>query len=70
MCLAVPAKVMEIDGDFAVVDIDGIKRQACISLLEDVSVGEFVIVHAGFAINKLDLDEARKTLELFDEAKK
>ena len=70
MCLAVPAKVMEIDGDFAVVDIDGIKRQACLSLLEDVSVGEFVIVHAGFAINKLDLGEARKTLELFDEAKK
>ena len=68
MCLAVPAKVIEIDGEFATVDIDGIKSHACISLLDEIAVGEYVIVHAGFAINKLDLDEAEKTLRLFEQA--
>ncbi|NQU07341.1 MAG: HypC/HybG/HupF family hydrogenase formation chaperone [Candidatus Abyssubacteria bacterium] len=68
MCLAIPAKVIEIDGEFAAVDIGGLKRRACISLLDEIAVGDFVIVHAGFAINKLDLDEAEETLKLFRQA--
>lgn len=65
MCLAIPARVIALDGDYATVDFDGIQKQICIGLLDELAVGDYVIVHAGFAINTLDLDEARQTLELF-----
>jgi hydrogenase expression/formation protein HypC len=65
MCLAIPAKIISFDGNYATVDFDGIQKQICIALLDELTVGDYVIVHAGFAINKLDLDEAKKTLELF-----
>ena len=68
MCLAVPAKVIEIDGPTARVDIEGNLREANLTLLEDVSVGDYVMLHAGFAISKYDPEEARKTLELLREA--
>lgn len=64
MCLAVPAEVKSIDGHMATVDYGGVSRQANISLV-DVKVGEFVIVHAGYAIQVLDREEAEKTLEIF-----
>ena len=65
MCLAIPAKILEIDGDRGKVDYGGTIREANLSLIEDPKVGEYVIVHAGYAIQKLDASEAEETLELF-----
>ena len=64
MCLAVPAEVKSIDGATAKVDFGGVTRSANISLV-DAKVGDFVIVHAGYAIEVLDREEAEKTLQLF-----
>ena len=64
MCLAVPAEIKSIDGFMATVDYGGVSRSANISLV-DAKVGDFVIVHAGYAIQVLDREEAEKTLELF-----
>jgi hydrogenase expression/formation protein HypC len=66
MCLAVPAEVKSIDGIMATVDFGGVTRTANVSLV-DAKVGDFVIVHAGYAIEILDREEAEKTLELFRE---
>ncbi len=67
MCLAIPGKILSIDGTTAKVDYgDGTVRNADISLV-DASVGEYVIVHAGFAIQILDEKEAKETLTLFRE---
>jgi hydrogenase expression/formation protein HypC len=63
MCLAVPSKVVQIDDSMAKVDVDGVVREASIMLIEDVKVGDYVIIHAGFAINKLDEKAALKTIE-------
>jgi hydrogenase expression/formation protein HypC len=66
MCLAVPAEIKSIDGTTAKVDFGGVMRQVNISLVS-AKVGEFVIVHAGYAIEVLDKEEAEKTLQLFRE---
>ena len=66
MCLAVPAEVRFIDGYMATVDYGGVSRTANISLVE-AKVGDFVIVHAGYAIQVMDKAEAEKTLEIFQE---
>lgn len=66
MCLAVPGKVLEIDGDRAKVDYGGVVREANISLVP-AKVGDYVVVHAGFAIEIMDTDEAEKVIELWDE---
>jgi hydrogenase expression/formation protein HypC len=67
MCLAIPGRILSIDGDTAKIDYgEGTTRNADISLV-NVSVGDYVIVHAGFAIQVLDADEAVKTLSLFRE---
>lgn len=63
MCLAVPSRIVEIDGSVAKVDVDGVSREASIMLLDDVKIGDYVIVHAGFAINKIDEEAALQTLE-------
>ena len=63
MCLAIPGKVISIEGDRAKVDFGGVRREINISLV-DASIGEYVIVHAGFAIEILDQEEAEKTLEM------
>ena len=63
MCLAVPSRIIEIDGDLAKVDVDGVVREASLMLLEEPKIGEYVIVHAGFAISKMDEEAARQTLE-------
>lgn len=65
MCLAIPAKILEIDGTRAKVDYGGTVREANLSLIESPKVGEYVVVHAGYAIQKLDAAEAEETLELF-----
>lgn len=68
MCLAIPSKIVEIKNNMATLDVDGVKREASLLLLEDASVGDYVIVHAGFAINKLDADAAEETIRLLKEA--
>lgn len=67
MCLAVPAKVTSINGPTATVDVMGNATTADISLLEDVKIGDYVLVHVGFAIQKYDEEEARITLDLLKE---
>jgi hydrogenase expression/formation protein HypC len=67
MCLAVPARIVELEADNAVVDAMGNRFEAKTTLLEDVKIGELVLVHAGFAISKVDEAEARKTWELLEE---
>ena len=68
MCLAIPAQVIELrDGDNAVVDLAGVRKEISLSLVEGVEIGDYVIVHVGYALNKLDPEEAEKTLALFAE---
>ena len=68
MCVAVPMQVITIDGDQAMTEVDGVRREANLMLLDQVvQVGDFVIVHAGFAISKLDEEEARETLAMMRE---
>ncbi len=66
MCLAIPVQIKEIlSDDEALAEISGIKKQISISLLDDVKVGDYVILHVGYALQKVDPEEAQKTLELF-----
>lgn len=66
MCLALPARVIELhSGQVATVDLDGVCRRVSTALLEDVAVGDYVILHVGFALTRLDIDEAEATLALF-----
>jgi hydrogenase expression/formation protein HypC len=68
MCLGVPMQVVSIDGTDIVAEIDGVRREASLMILDDeVQLGDFVIVHAGFAISKLDEEEARETLAMMRE---
>jgi hydrogenase expression/formation protein HypC len=69
MCLALPARVVTVrDSTSAVVDLDGVRRNVSIALLEDVHVGDYVIVHVGYALSKLDPEEAERTLAMMAEA--
>jgi hydrogenase expression/formation protein HypC len=68
MCLAVPMQIVSIDGESMVAEIDGVKREASLMMLnEKVEVGDYVLIHAGFAISRLDAEEAQETLELMRE---
>lgn len=68
MCLAIPAQIVELrDGDNALVDLAGVKKEISLALVEGVAVGDYVIVHVGYALQKLDPEEAEKTLALFAE---
>jgi hydrogenase expression/formation protein HypC len=69
MCLAIPARVVELLGDdLATIDLGGVRKETSLALVDDVAVGDYVIVHVGYAIQKLDPEEAAKTLALFAEA--
>jgi hydrogenase expression/formation protein HypC len=68
MCLAIPSKITQIDNHMAVIDVDGVRRECSLLLVEDARVGDYVIVHAGFAISKLDEAAALETLALLKEA--
>lgn len=68
MCLAVPMKIIEINEDEGTVEIEKVRYKADLRLVEDIKKGDYVIVHAGFAIKKLDEKEARETLKLMKEA--
>lgn len=63
MCLAVPSKIVEIKDSVAKVEVDGVVREASLMLLEDAKLGDYVIVHAGFAISKVDEAAALQTIE-------
>jgi len=67
MCLGIPAKILERNGSAAVVELGGVRREISVMLIDDVSAGDWVIVHAGFAIGKLSEEEAEQTLALFRE---
>jgi hydrogenase expression/formation protein HypC len=68
MCLAIPARVAEIlEGDMAIVDLGGVRKDVSLALVDGVKVGDYVIVHVGYALNKLDPEEAQRTLALFAE---
>ena len=69
MCLSVPAEVLEIDGERAKVSVGGAIYFAGLHLVDDVQVGEYVLLHSGYAIQKIDQQEAKETLELLREAK-
>lgn len=68
MCLAVPMKLEMIQGNTGVVELDGVRLEVGLDLLENPQIGDYLIVHAGYAIQKLDVEEARKTLALFRDA--
>jgi len=67
MCLAVPAKIIKRSEFLGTVDISGVTREVSLMLLPDAVVGDYVLVHAGFAIQAIDEEEALRTLELFKE---
>lgn len=71
MCLALPVRVVEIgsgaDCDRAVVDLGGVRKEISLALLDGVQVGDYVILHVGYALSRLDPAEAQKTLALFAE---
>jgi hydrogenase expression/formation protein HypC len=64
VCLGIPGKVLEIEKNVAKVDVGGLLRDVSLDLCPDVSVGEYVLIHTGFAIQKVDEEEAKETLEL------
>jgi hydrogenase expression/formation protein HypC len=64
MCLSIPAKIEQIEGNEAIVNLSGNRLKIALDLLDDVHVGDFVLVHAGYAIQKVDEKEAEETLQL------
>ncbi|HMV53686.1 MAG TPA: HypC/HybG/HupF family hydrogenase formation chaperone [Rhodocyclaceae bacterium] len=68
MCLAIPARITQkLDGDMAVVDLGGVRKEVSLALIDAADVGDYVIVHVGYALSKLDPEEAARTLALFAE---
>ena len=68
MCLAIPSKIIHIHNKMATINVDGVQRQVSLLLLEDAAVGDYVIVHAGFAIHKIDEATALETVQFLKEA--
>lgn len=71
MCLAIPGQIVEIRDDrgtrMAIIDFDGIRKDVCLAFLPDIDVGDYAIVHVGFAISKVDEESALETLRTFRE---
>ena len=70
MCLAIPGKIVEIvdmENQLAKVDVGGVRRNVNIGILDDVVVGDYVLIHVGFAMAKINAEEAAKTLQILDE---
>lgn len=70
MCLAIPGKVVEIDTatDMATVSVGNVKKEVSTALVEDVNLGDYLLIHVGYALNKISPEEAANTLKLFEEA--
>ncbi len=64
MCLAIPMKIIDIDGTIATTEVDGVTRQARLDLLPEAGLGDYVLVHAGLAISRVDPEDAAETLDL------
>ncbi|MBN2156946.1 MAG: HypC/HybG/HupF family hydrogenase formation chaperone [Candidatus Lokiarchaeota archaeon] len=67
MCLAIPGKVMEINGPTAIVDFNGVQRDVVIGLCPNIEIGSYVVVHAGYAIEMVNEEEALKSISLWQE---
>jgi hydrogenase expression/formation protein HypC len=67
MCLAIPARVINVEDEMGTIDLDGTRRRVSLLLQDDVKVGDYVIVHAGFVIHKIDEAEAEASLKLLRE---
>ena len=67
MCLAIPAKIVKIENGMGTIDMDGTRREVSLLLQEDAGVGDYVIVHAGFAIHRVDEEEALESLKFLRE---
>jgi hydrogenase expression/formation protein HypC len=67
MCLAIPMKIINIEGTVATAEVDGITRQARLDLLPEAGLGDFILIHAGLAISRLDPEDAAETLALMRE---
>lgn len=67
MCLSIPAKIESIEDNMAIVSVGGVTYKASLQLLDDVSVGDFILLHTGFAIQKISPEEAEETLKIFSE---
>lgn len=67
MCLAIPSRIIDIDSETATIDVDGVQRKASLMLVQGAQVGDYVIVHAGYAIQVIDEAEALSTLKLMRE---
>ncbi len=67
MCLSIPAKVEVIEGEMAVVSVGGTKYNASLQMLDDVKIGDYILLHTGFAIQKLSPEEAEESLKVFEE---
>jgi len=67
MCLAIPAKIIKIDDNMGTIDMEGTEREVSLLLLEDPKIGDYVIVHAGFAIHKIDETAAMESLKVLRE---
>jgi hydrogenase expression/formation protein HypC len=69
MCLAIPARVVDLpEADTAIVDVGGVRKRISLALVDGVAVGDYVIVHVGYALTRLDPDQAERTLATFAEA--
>jgi len=68
MCLAIPSKIVKIENNVATIDVDGVQREASLLMVENPEIGDYVIVHAGFAINKINEKDALESLKLLREA--
>jgi hydrogenase expression/formation protein HypC len=68
MCLAIPSKIVKIENGMATIDVDGVQRKTSLLLVEDAVVGDYVIVHAGFALHKIDEFAAMESLKILKEA--
>lgn len=67
MCLAVPGKILSIENDMAEIDLAGTIRKCSLQFIPEAEVGQYILLHAGFAIQLMDEDEARETLKLLEE---
>jgi len=67
MCLGVPVKLVQVKGNEGMAEFKGVKKKISLELLENVKKGDYVILHAGFAIQKMEPEEALETLKLFEE---
>jgi hydrogenase expression/formation protein HypC len=69
MCLALPARVvaLDMDADLATVEMGGVKKDVSLALVDDVAIGDYLLIHVGYALQRLSEEEAAQTLALFDE---